>query len=247
MTESAVASGAEGRAGSGTDLASIVASGCRVLAGKGYEDLTLGHLSARESGGAAIYMKRKGLALGEVERQDVIELDLGGNPVSADVDLVHLEAVIHTEIYRARPDVGAIVHGHPPHATALAATDVDLELLTHDAVLFADGVGWFESSDLITAPSQGVGVAEALGDKRAVLLRNHGVVCVGKDVPWAVLTAITLERSCRLQLVASTLGRLEPIPRDEARRLAPVKYRDGLVQEYWNAWLRQVDSGDAPA
>ena len=52
---------------------------------------------------------------------------------------MHLETVLHTEVYRARPDVGAVVHGHPPYATALGATSAELELLTHDAVLFADG------------------------------------------------------------------------------------------------------------
>ena len=59
---------------------------------------------------------------------------------------MHLEAVLHQAVYQARPDVGAVVHGHPPFATALGATDASLELLTHDAVLFADGVPVFEGS-----------------------------------------------------------------------------------------------------
>ena len=54
--------------------------------------------------------------------------------------------MLHTEVYRARPDVGAVVHGHPPYATALGATVRDLELLTHDGVLFADGVAVFDET-----------------------------------------------------------------------------------------------------
>jgi ribulose-5-phosphate 4-epimerase/fuculose-1-phosphate aldolase len=73
-----------------------------------------------------------------------------------------------------------------------------------------------------------------------VLLENHGVLVVGKDVPWAVLTAATLERAARLQSIAAPLGQLRPIAAQLARELEPVKYRDAFVAEYWQAWQRQV-------
>jgi ribulose-5-phosphate 4-epimerase/fuculose-1-phosphate aldolase len=71
-------------------------------------------------------------------------------------------------------------------------------------------------------------------------MHNHGVVVVGKDVPWAVLTAATLERAAQLQSLASTLGELRPISSELARQLLPVKYRDEFVDEYWAAWQRRV-------
>jgi L-fuculose-phosphate aldolase len=209
-----------------------VAWACRILAAEGYADLTLGHVSGRGADGE-IWIKRKGVALDEVETEDVVALE--------DTDAVlHLETVLHTGVYRAREDVGAVVHGHPPHATALGATSADLALLTHDGILFADGVGRFEEPDLIVDDDQGDRVAAALGTRRAVLMENHGVLAVGKDVPWAVLTAITLERSARLQSIASMLGELRPIAREAAKVLLPVKYRDEFVEEYWAAWQRQV-------
>jgi L-fuculose-phosphate aldolase len=209
-----------------------VASACRILAAEGYADLTLGHVSARGPGGA-IWIKRKGVALDEVEPEDVVALD--------DRDAVlPLETVLHTSVYRVRPDVAAVVHGHPPNATALAATGAPLSLLTHDSVLFADGVGRFDEPDLIVGDEQGGRVAAALGARRAVLLQNHGVLVVGKDVPWAVLTAVTLERAARLQSVASTLGELRPLSEQLARELLPEKYRDEFVDEYWAAWQRRV-------
>jgi L-fuculose-phosphate aldolase len=209
-----------------------VASACRILAAEGYADLTLGHVSARGPGGA-IWIKRKGVALDEVEPEDVVALD--------DRDAVlPLETVLHTSVYRVRPDVAAVVHGHPPNATALAATGAPLSLLTHDSVLFADGVGRFDEPDLIIGDEQGGRVAAALGARRAVLLQNHGVLVVGKDVPWAVLTAVTLERAARLQSVASTLGELRPLSEQLARELLPEKYRDEFVDEYWAAWQRRV-------
>ena len=154
---------------------------------------------------------------------------------------LHLETVIHTEIYASRPDVGAIVHAHPPYVTAFGATTAELQLLTHDAVLFADGVAYFEeTSELITEEEQGRAVAEALGHRRAVILRNHGVVVADADVRWAVLSSITLERAVRLQAIATGLGELRPIPQDDAERMRADKYQDHFVDEYWAAWIRSV-------
>ncbi len=209
-----------------------VACACRILAAEGYADLTLGHVSGRGQGGE-IWIKRKGVALDEVDSDDVVSLE---EPDA----VLHLETVLHTGVYRARADVGAVVHGHPPYATALGATAADLALLTHDGILFAEGVGRFDDPDLIVDDEQGDRVAAALGAGRALLMQNHGVLAVGKDVPWAVLTAVTLERAARLQSIASTLGELRPISEALALELLPVKYRDEFVEEYWAAWQRRV-------
>ena len=132
------------------------ADACRVLATEGYTDLTLGHVSARVPGRDAILVKRKGLALEEVRPEDVVMVDLDARPIEDGEADLHLETALHTEVYRARPDVGAVVHGHPPYATALAATGARLEMLTHDAVLFADGLPRYESSpDLVTSVGRG--------------------------------------------------------------------------------------------
>lgn len=218
-----------------------VACACRILALEGYADLTLGHVSARIPGTATVYIKRRGIALGETEPDDVISFELD-DADALDSPEMHLEAVLHTEVYRARLDVGAVIHGHPPYATALAATGTPLELLTHDAVLFVDGLPVYEeTAELITQIDQGRAVSAALGDRHAVLLRNHGVLAVGRDVPWVVLVACTLERAVRLQAAASALGELRPIDENLARRMYPAKYHDGLVEEYWQAWLRKLE------
>jgi L-fuculose-phosphate aldolase len=216
-----------------------VAWASRILATEGYADLTLGHVSARGSDGR-VYIKRKGVALDEVEPDDVVAFSLA-DPASVFARDMHLEAVLHQAVYEARSDVGAVVHGHPPYATALGATDAPLELLTHDAVLFADGVPAFDGSpELILDAEQGRAVAAALGAHRALLLRNHGVLVTGKDVPWATLCAATLERAAKLQSIAATHGSLRPIPAEAARRMVADKYRDEFLEEYWAAWLRKL-------
>lgn len=205
---------------------------CRILALEGYADLTLGHVSAR--GDDSVYIKRKGIALDEVTPEDVVAVD---DPTAT----LHLETVLHTEIYKRRADVGAVIHGHPPYATAFAATDATLELLTHDALLFNDGVALFDdTAALITDEEQGRAVAQALGRRRALILRNHGVVVADRDVRWAVLSAVTLERAIRLQVVASTLGELRPIASEAAEELHAGKYQERFLDEYWEAWIRKV-------
>jgi L-fuculose-phosphate aldolase len=227
------------------DLRAQVAVACRVVALEGFTDLTLGHVSARLPGDRVVWIKRKGLALDEVEPDDVIALDLDDPNALTGADY-HLESVMHVEVYRARPDVGSVIHGHPLYATALGATDGQLQLLTHDAVLFSEGLGVYEdSAALVTTHEQAARVAEALGPGRAALLRNHGVVTAGEDVRWAVLAAVTLERAIRFQSVAATLGMPRPIPLEDARSLQPQKYQAAFLDDYWAAWSRRVERARA--
>lgn len=223
------------------ELRTNVALACRIVALEGYTDLTLGHVSARQPGARVVWIKRKGLALDEVEPDDVIALDLD-DPAALGRPEYHLESVMHTEVYRIRPDVCAVIHGHPVYGTALGATDGRLLMLTHDAVLFSDGLGVYEDgAALVTRREQAARVAEALGPGRAALLRNHGVVVAGEDLRWAVLAAVTLERAIRFQTIAASLGEPRPIDAADAERLLPEKYRATFLDEYWAAWVRRVE------
>jgi L-fuculose-phosphate aldolase len=218
-----------------------VAIACRLIAMEGFTDLTLGHVSARLPGQRTIWIKRKGLALDEVDPEHVIPLDLDDPDAFLRNRDYHLESVMHTEVYRARPDVNAVIHGHPLYGTALGATDGSLRYMTHDAVLFTDGLGIYDDGPaLVTEKGQAVRVAEALGTRRAALLRNHGVVIAGEDVRWAVLTAVTLERAIRFQAIAASLGEPHPIHQADAETLRPMKYQEFLLDDYWAWWERRV-------
>ncbi len=218
-----------------------IAWACRILAERGYHDLTLGHVSARDPvDPEKMWIKRRGVTLAEVRAEDVIELQLDADP-RASSDEMHLEVVLHTEVYRRREDVGAIVHGHPPYATAFGATDAELLNLTHDAVMFHGGISIFDdNADLITEPQQGIDVAVALGGSSVVLLRNHGVLVAEQNLPWMVLAGVTLERAVMLQSIARTLGTPRPIDPETVEDLSRRKYDDGLVNEYWQAWIREM-------
>jgi len=223
----------------------VIAS--RVVASLG-EDLTLGHVSVRHADDERIFIKRKGVSGSELTTADVLEVRLA-DPDALRVKGMHLEAVIHTEIYRSRPDVGSVIHIHPPYATALSATRGKLEFLTHDSVLFKDGVGAYEGSAvLVTNQAMGQAVAESLGGRRATLLNNHGAVFAGEDIRWSVLAAVTLERALQLQVIASGLGELDPLPQEEVDAIYPLKYQDRFLSEYWDWWSRKyADGGTAGA
>jgi len=221
-------------------LSEQVAWACRILAMGDHGDYTLGHVSARSADGRHVLMKRYGLGLEEVTPDDVLRIDLDGALLAGD-GRVHLEYVVHTEIYRVRPDVASVIHTHPPYTTALGATDATLQLLNHDAVLFRDGLAYFDdTAELIVKPEQGALVATALGDRRVILLRGHGVIVTGESVPWATYAALTLERVIRIQSIARTLGNLAPMSADMADRVFPDKYRDVHVASHWDYLVRQV-------
>jgi L-fuculose-phosphate aldolase len=221
-------------------LVEDVAWACRIVAMLGYEDLTLGHVSARGSDDRTIYIKRKGVALGEVTPDDVLAVDLAGDHAGGGNGM-HLESVLHTEVYKRRPDVRSVVHGHPLYATAFAATDAQFAYLTHDSVMFVKGISTYDGApDLIVDQRQGAEVAEALGDSVVLLLRNHGVLVAERDVRWAVLASALLERSVQMQLLATAFGPLHPIPDPLLEGIHATKYREDFASEYWDAWIREL-------
>ena len=212
----------------------------RILAMSGHGDYTLGHVSARSADGRSVLMKPNGLGLEEVTPGDVLALSLDGVRLSG-AGPIHLEYVLHTEIYKARPDIGSVVHTHPPYATALGATDARLELLNHDAVLFREGLAYFDdTAELIVRPEQGAAVAAALGRRRVLVMRGHGVIVTGETVPWATYAALTLERVLRIQAIARSLGNLRPMTPEMADRVYPDKYRDDHLANYWGYLVRQA-------
>jgi L-fuculose-phosphate aldolase len=154
---------------------------------------------------------------------------------------MHLETVLHTEVYKRRPDVRSVVHGHPLFATAFGATDAEFAYLTHDSVLFVDGISIYDGvPDLIVDAHQGAAVAEALGSGTALLLRNHGVLVAERDVRWAVLASVLLERAIQLQAISTSIGPLHPIPQGLLGGIHAMKYQADFAGEYWDAWVRTL-------
>ena len=170
-------------------------------------DLTRGHVSLRVPGDPTHFlMKPHSRGLDEITLENIVVCNLAGEKVGGG-GRRHSEVFIHSEIYKARPDVMSVIHTHPTHAVALSATGRPVLPISQPGVAFADGVPYFTATiDLIRTPDMGQGVARALGPHKAVLLRNHGVAVVGASVEEATVLALLLEEACKIQLLAQASG-----------------------------------------
>lgn len=215
-------------AGSGdAALRRRVADACRILYAEGHDHFFLGHVSARiEPGGDRFWVKPAGLGLGEVQPDDVVLVDLE-ETILAGRGVLHRELPIHTELYRARPDLLSVVHTHPPYASAFSASRARFLMVGQDSVLFAHGFGRYDSAGLVVSREQGRALVEALGAHRLVVLRNHGIVTTGTSIASATLLAVAFERSLRLQATVERFG----APREMTRaEVAAVRDEIALAQ-----------------
>lgn len=223
------------------ELRRDLATCCRILWMEGHGDGYLGHVSARLPGETYL-MKPSPLGLEEVRPEDLAVADWQGRKVEGPYPL-HGELPIHTEVYRARPDVGAVIHTHPPHATALAATGEGLVPVNHDGAPFCEGVPVYGDATLIVDAGQGRAMAAALAGGPAVLLKNHGIVTVGRTLPEALFHALSLERAARVQLLARGLGRapgdLVRLSAAEAAAIHRPDRRSGH-RAFWDYYRRKL-------
>jgi L-ribulose-5-phosphate 4-epimerase len=178
-----------------------------ILEAEGLGDLTRGHVSIRMPGNPSLFiMKPHSYGFDEITMDNIVTCDMEGNKIGTG-GRRHSEVFIHTEIYKARPDVNSIIHVHPTHAVALSATGRQLRPISQPASCFLDGLPYFtETIELIRTKEMGVGVAKALGPHKAVLMRNHGVAVVGNMVEESVILTILLENACQIQLLAEASG-----------------------------------------
>ena len=189
------------------DVRELVATSCRILAAAGHDDLIWGHASVRDPGGKGVWLKSAEWSLAEVTADRVHLVDPDGNVLEGDGPR-HSEYPIHTEIMAARPDVGGVVHTHPPHSVALAATGQPLRPVSHAANYFVppEVPRFTDTADLVLTRELGRSVALTLGDARAVFLVNHGIVAVGETLQKATIAAVLLERACQQQILTASAG-----------------------------------------
>ncbi len=172
-----------------------------------------GHVSVRHDKDPNRYLIARSIAPESVTANDVLELDLDSKPVNGGDAKMYLERFIHGEIYKARPDVKAVVHNHAASVIPFGVTTVPLRPIYHMAGFIGRGVPIFdirkvagETDMLVKTPALGVALARALGDKPAALMRGHGAVVVGDSLPQVVGRSYYLQMDAKLQAQAMALG-----------------------------------------
>jgi HCOMODA/2-hydroxy-3-carboxy-muconic semialdehyde decarboxylase len=202
----------------------------RILTDRGVFD-AYGHISARDPANKARYWLSRSMAPALVTAEDIIEFDLDNNPVRAGENRLFFERVIHGEIYKARPDVMAVVHNHSPSLIPFCNSDTKLRPMVGNAAFLDEGAPVFDIRDIddggdlnVCTVPQARGLAQALGEHWLVLLRRHGAVAVGESVRQCVRHAVYAESNARQQIEATMLGPVQFLTASElayARRMKP--------------------------
>jgi ribulose-5-phosphate 4-epimerase/fuculose-1-phosphate aldolase len=231
----------------GVDAALIedIVVGSRILADFGVVD-AFGHVSARHPSNPNHFLMSRSLAPGLVTAADVMEFDLDGNAVDARGRPVFLERFIHSEIYKARPDVMAVVHTHSPGVIPFTVTQVVLRPMFHNAAFLGAGApvweirkDFGETDMLVRDPARGKSLAERLGDKSVVLMRGHGDVTVGPAVKVAVFRAYYTDVNARLQSQAVALGGdINYLTPEEGAKADAVNL--AVLDRVWNLWKMRI-------
>jgi HCOMODA/2-hydroxy-3-carboxy-muconic semialdehyde decarboxylase len=181
-----------------------------------------------------------------VTADDIMEFDEDAQPVESQGRAVYLERFIHSEIYKARPDVNAVVHSHSPAVIPFGVTAVPLRPLFHISGFLGQGVPIFEIRDvagtatdlLVRDAALGASLARTLADKPVALMRGHGSVAVGISLQQAVFRAIYTEINARLQADAMRLGSINFLTPEEAACAASTN--DALLARPWDLWKRKA-------
>jgi len=231
----------------GNDAAPIadIVIGSRILAEFGVLD-GFGHVSARDPKNPGHFLLSRSLAPALVTADDIMEFDLDGSAVDPRGRSVFLERFIHSEIYKARPDVMAVVHTHSAGVIPFGVSQVPLRPLYHNAAFLAAGApvwdirpDFGETDMLVRDSSRGRSLAQALGDKSVVLMRGHGDVTVGPSVRMAVFRAYYTDVNARLQLQAIALGGdVNYLTPGEGAKADAVNFV--VLERVWNLWALRV-------
>lgn len=218
----------------------------RILAGEGILD-AYGHVSIRHPGNPNRYLMSRSLAPILVTAQDIVEYDLDSTPVDPRGRTSVLERFIHGEVYKARPDVNAVIHSHSPTVVPFSVTQVPLRPVLHAASFLWVGVPVWEIRDagdpagatmLVRNGVLGRSLAAKLGDKPVALMRGHGNVVAAPNVQTAVRYAIYTEVNARMQSIAIGLG--GPINYISAEEGAAMGRTPADAGRAWDLWKKKA-------
>ncbi|MEX2454777.1 MAG: class II aldolase/adducin family protein [Rhodospirillaceae bacterium] len=216
---------------SNEDLKRKLSTAWRFFYGRGFVD-GFGHISARTQDPNVVLMTPHDL--GKVsEPDDFFLCDLDGNQFGTDFRLPG-ELPIHMEVYRSRPDVGAIAHFHTHNATSFSMSEHTLQPTYFMASIFRDGIPVHPDSRLIMTEERGRDMAKTLAGHRAMLLRAHGIVVTGPDIEEMTAGVYFMEDNAKRTAIAASMGRYEVLGDAEMEEIAEELLRTrGPVGRVW--------------
>jgi ribulose-5-phosphate 4-epimerase/fuculose-1-phosphate aldolase len=191
-----------------------LAASFRLFGKFGFDEGVAGHITARDPERLDhFWVNPFGMPFSHIRVSDLILVNEAGEVVEGDGPLNTAAFVIHGQVHAARPDVVAAAHAHSIYGKSWSALGRLLDPITQDVCAFYEDHALFDDyTGVVLDLEEGKRLAHALGDCKAIILRNHGLLTVGQSVDEAAFWFITMERSCQAQLLASAAG--EPVSID---------------------------------
>jgi ribulose-5-phosphate 4-epimerase/fuculose-1-phosphate aldolase len=222
----------------------------RILVDQGVLD-GYGHVSVRSPRDPTHFYMARSIAPELVTAKDILEYDLSGEPVEAKGISLYVERFMHSEIYRARPDVMAVAHNHAPSLIPFGVVGIELKPLYHMSAFLGGGVPVFDiragggdTDMLVRNPTLGKALAKTLGSRPVALLRGHGAVVVATDLPRVVFRSVYTEQNAKLQAQAMQLGKqVKYLDAEEAKKAEASV--GGTIGRPWELWKRKALAGAA--
>jgi HCOMODA/2-hydroxy-3-carboxy-muconic semialdehyde decarboxylase len=228
-------------------LIADLAAASRILANQGVVD-GFGHVSMRHPQNPNRYLMSRSKAPALVTPEDIIEYDLESVPVNANGRGSFLERFIHSEIYKARPDVCSVVHSHSPSVVPFGLVRIKMQAMFHNAAFLAKEPAVFDISEkfgatdmLVGDTDKGQALAQVMGPKDVVMMRAHGSVACGPTLQTAVFRAVYTEVNARIQHMAQALAQglpLQALSEEEGALADAVNQNAGM--RAWDLWRAQV-------
>jgi len=222
----------------------------RILSDQGVVD-GFGHVSARHEADATRFLLARSMAPGLVTADDIMEFDLDGSALDPRGRTLYVERFIHSEIYKAHPEIKAIVHSHSPSIIPFGTTSVPLRPIYHMSSFLGAGVPIFEIREagslatdmLIRDPELGAALARRLGKSAVVLMRGHGDVVVGESVKQVVFRAIYTEVNAKLEAEALRLGQGRVNFLNDQEAAKATETNNAVLGRAWELWKQRALAG----
>ncbi len=185
-----------------------LAAAYRLFSRFGFDEGVAGHITVRDPELTDhFWVNPFGMHFGHIKVSDLILVNHHGEVVNSDAPLNQAAFAIHSQVHAARPDVVAAAHTHSTYGRAWSTLGRTLDPITQDVCAFYEDHGLFDDyTGVVLDTEEGKRIAHALGDHKALVLRNHGLLTVGHSVDEAAWWFITMERSCQVQLLAEAAG-----------------------------------------
>ena len=196
-----------------------LAGAFRLFSKCGFDEGVAGHITARDPERLDhFWVNPFGMHFSQIRVSDLILVNDAGDVVEGEHEVNRAAFAIHSSIHKARPDVIAAAHSHSLNGKTFSTLGRLLDPLTQDACAFyEDHVMFNDYTGVVSETSEGERIAAALGQKKAAILSNHGLLTVGHSVDEAVWWFITMDRSCQAQLMAEAAGEPRKIPHETAK------------------------------